>query len=387
MADCASGGVVMSPTVGSLCTGYGGLDLAVAAVLGAEPVWFAEIDPAASRLLEHRWPGVPNHGDLTATDWTQVERVDIVTTGWPCQPWSQAGTRKGAKDERAIWPAVAAAIRAVRPRYVFLENVSAIAGAGELARACGDLAEAGYVGSWRCVRASDVGAPHRRERIFIVAANTEDIGQQRNGDARGWRTGSADGGGSAADTNGARWGWVEPRSIGEVSGETPRAGQADAGRRGRVAADSSGVGRGEGRPEPARLVRGSDAAVGGDAAPHTDRELVRQQPVSVAGGGSAAEPGNTGADWAGYTHAIRRWERALGRPAPAPTVLGRRGGQQLSPRFVEWMQGLPDGWVTDVPGLTRNQQLKALGNGVVPQQAAAALRHLLPLLNDLEAAA
>lgn len=60
-------------------------------------------------------------------------------------------------------------------------------------------------------------------------------------------------------------------------------------------------------------------------------------------------------------------------------MMGKRGGDQLAPAFSEWMMGLPDGWVTGVPGLTRNEQLKALGNGVVPQQAAAALRHLLDL--------
>lgn len=87
-------------------------------------------------------------------------------------------------------------------------------------------------------------------------------------------------------------------------------------------------------------------------------------------------------EWAGYRPAIDRWERILGRPAPAPTVLGKRGGRQLAAPFVEWLMGLPEGWVCDVPGLTRNQQLKLLGNGVVPQQAEAALRLLLPRLTS-----
>lgn len=73
-----------------------------------------------------------------------------------------------------------------------------------------------------------------------------------------------------------------------------------------------------------------------------------------------------------YGPAIDRWERVLGRPAPDPTEPGIRGGQRLSPRFVEWMMGLPDGWVTG-HGLTRSAALKCLGNGVVPQQATAAL--------------
>lgn len=81
-----------------------------------------------------------------------------------------------------------------------------------------------------------------------------------------------------------------------------------------------------------------------------------------------------GARWGNYADAIARWETALGRPAPAPTMTSTKGNPQLSPAFVEWLMGLPAGWVDDVPGLTRNEKLKALGNGVVPQQAAAALR-------------
>jgi DNA (cytosine-5)-methyltransferase 1 len=88
--------------------------------------------------------------------------------------------------------------------------------------------------------------------------------------------------------------------------------------------------------------------------------------------------------WGDYAAAIARHERMLGRPAPAPTEAGPRGGQRLSPRFVEWMMCLPGGWVTDPalwadvkPGAARNAQLKALGNGVVPPQCAAALRRYL----------
>lgn len=82
------------------------------------------------------------------------------------------------------------------------------------------------------------------------------------------------------------------------------------------------------------------------------------------------------ADWGAYAPAVHRWERVLGRPAPAPTHPSKTGKPQLSPVFVEWMMGLPEGWVTDV-GITRSQQLRALGNGVVPQQAAYAVGGLL----------
>lgn len=78
--------------------------------------------------------------------------------------------------------------------------------------------------------------------------------------------------------------------------------------------------------------------------------------------------------WGDYGPAVARWELILGRLAPAPTQTGKRGGRQLSPLFVEFLMGLPAGWVTAVPGLSRNEQLKLLGNGVVPQQCAAAIR-------------
>lgn len=84
--------------------------------------------------------------------------------------------------------------------------------------------------------------------------------------------------------------------------------------------------------------------------------------------------------WGQYAPAIHHWETVLGRPAPDPTEPGRNRQPRLSARFVEWMQGLPDGWVTAVPGLTRNQQLRLLGNGVVADQGAAAIRHLTGIL-------
>jgi DNA (cytosine-5)-methyltransferase 1 len=158
--------------IGSLFTGYGGLDLAVEQFFDAHTVWTCDNDPGACKIIAHRYPDIPNLGDITKVDWVAVEPIDIVTGGWPCQPFSHAGKRLGAADERALWPEVARAVRTLRPRYVVLENVAAIASAGELARAAGDLAALGYVGSWRSLRAADVGAPHGRLRTFILAADT-----------------------------------------------------------------------------------------------------------------------------------------------------------------------------------------------------------------------
>lgn len=91
-------------------------------------------------------------------------------------------------------------------------------------------------------------------------------------------------------------------------------------------------------------------------------------------------------DWREYETAIRRQEQAFGRPAPPPTEPGKNGQPRLSPAFVEWLMGLPEGHVTGVPGVSRNDMLKALGNGVVPQQAAMATRMWLAHLRSERAA-
>ena len=151
----------------------GGLDMAVEQVFGGRTVWHCELDPAASKVLSHRYPGVPNFGDVTAIDWDAVDPVDVMCGGYPCQPFSAAGQRKGTDDERHLWPYFAEAIRRVRPRYVVLENV---AGHRSMGFDCvlGDLASMRYDAQWCSVRASDVGAPHRRERLFILAHPARD---------------------------------------------------------------------------------------------------------------------------------------------------------------------------------------------------------------------
>ncbi len=113
-------------TIGSLFSGYGGLDLGVQAVLGGRVVWHAEIEPAACLILEHHYPLVPNLGDVTEIDWAGVEPVDILTLGFPCQDVSAAGLKHGlgGKGERSgLWAHAVRAIAALRPSLVVIENV------------------------------------------------------------------------------------------------------------------------------------------------------------------------------------------------------------------------------------------------------------------------
>lgn len=366
--------------VGSVCTGTGALELAVQSVLPARLTWYSEIDPAARLVLEHHYPDVPNHGDLTVADWSTAAAIDLFTAGWPCQPWSLAGKRKGALDERAIWPHVARAIRHLRPRIVLLENVPAIIAAGELGRAVTDLASYRYVGRWVCVRASDAGAPHKRERVFILATHPEGIGPERPRIARPGGGGSAHHDLAPSDAQGVGRGEGRTQSAGLVrgphaalGGDPTTADPGGAGRRpgsglgGRAGSTAIGVGA----PSPAHADRD-----GLECLPELDGRATQAGSATPESGGHAdGRPGP--ADWREYGPAIKRWETILGRPAPAPTMAGARGGPALSHHFTEWLMGLPQGWITDVPGIDRRKGVRLCGNGVVPAQAAVALSWLL----------
>ena len=159
----------------SLCTGSAALDQAVEAVTGLPTVLVGEKDPAASKLLAARLPHARNLGDITAVDWAALaatqQRPAALTAGFPCQDISNAGPRGGiAGDRSGLWKTIAQAIRHLRPRLVFLENVAALRSRG-LDVVAADLAAIGYDARWMCLRAGDpeVGACHRRDRWFAVA--------------------------------------------------------------------------------------------------------------------------------------------------------------------------------------------------------------------------
>jgi DNA (cytosine-5)-methyltransferase 1 len=366
------------PRIGSLFSGYGGLDLAVETFFDARAVWHSQYEPPdkkgrtdphqyAARVLAHHWPGVPNHGDITQVDWDQVEPVDILTGGFPCTDVSLAGKRAGLNTHTrsGLWAHMAHAIDVLRPRLVVIENVRGLLSApadGDMEpctwcvgdgpdepvlRALGavlaDLASLGFDAEWVGLPASAVGAPHERFRIFILAwpaaADADGLGAHRPGTRRTWRPQPADGSDPAAHAHG-----IIPGHDGKLPAGREAVRQRvrdDAPRCGAAPADAGGLGRGPAEPD--------------------------------------IQQGEPDARWGTYSPAIRRWEHILGRPAPAH--VDDRG--RLSPGFVEWMMGLPAGWLAAVPlpdGMTdsqaRNAQLKAGGNGVVPQQAYAALVEL-----------
>lgn len=156
-----------APTVGSVFSGIGGLDLGLERA-GWDVRWQAENDPYCSRVLKQHWPDVPNLGDVTKVDWSDVERVDLICGGFPCPPVSYAGLRRGYDDPRWLWPWMRDALRVLRPRLVLIENVAGLVTLG-LGAVLADLSDLGFDADWETLRACSVGASHSRERVFIVA--------------------------------------------------------------------------------------------------------------------------------------------------------------------------------------------------------------------------
>lgn len=356
----------MKPTIGSLCTGYGGLDLAVSEFFNAETVWTSEIDKFASKVTEARFD-CPNLGDLKEVNWDDVPRVDIVTAGFPCQPFSYAGKRQGEQDPRHLWPYVERAIRSLRPRVVVLENVRGHLTKG-FGTVTGSLAGMGYNLKWGCVRASDAGAPHRRERVFIVATDPSQVGWSK------WR-GQSESSGEQSSSGGFSHGrdqnwWFNATT--DYAKKLGRSGFTSSdsinGRSGRVSSALPGTLGEHGWQELGLCSAEYDFRVSPYANSERWQGTQLEERCELFAGGDAAA--SIDFNWGKYTLAVRRWEVVFERLAPYPSF-----DMRLNSHFVEWMMGLPDGWVTGL-GLSRTRELKILGNGVVPVQAYLALNLL-----------
>lgn len=443
----------MTLTIGSLFSGYGGLDRAIEEVFDATTAWVSDIDKGACKVLAHRFPDAPNLGDITTIDWSAVEPVDIIAGGSPCQDLSTAGRRAGMTDgtRSNLWVQMREAIAHVKPTFVVWENVrgalSATAASDlehcpgclgdprhggpalrAFGRVLGDLADLGYDAEWRGLRAADVGACHGRFRVFLLAwrrevstdsdlAGLQGLADQA-GAAQAGRHGHAEPGigrpdlaflptptsnigqnGGPQDPDKRRAGGhsvsIEDAIHGLILLPTPRVTQAG------YANDGRG---GRSLDVEARLLpppRATDGSKGGPnqrgskgdlMLPNAVHQLLPTPSVADSMGRHERRGGARGGElllkgiakyeladatrWGEYAAAIARHEQAFGHPAPNPTEPGPKGQPRLSPAFVEWMMMLPAGWITDIPGVTRNETLKMLGNGVVPPQAAAALRDM-----------
>lgn len=166
----------MTLTVGSLFTGIGGIDLGLERA-SMTVKWQCEIEPYCRKVLAKHWPNVPCYKDVRSLP-DDIEPVDLICGGYPCQPFSLAGARRGTDDPRHLWPAFADVLRLLRPRWALLENVPGHLSLG-FNEVLTDLASLGYDTEWTCIPAAAVGAPHLRWRLFVVAHTDEPRNSER----------------------------------------------------------------------------------------------------------------------------------------------------------------------------------------------------------------
>ncbi|MEU0078645.1 DNA cytosine methyltransferase [Micromonospora tulbaghiae] len=384
----------MTAALGSVCTGYGGLEMALAlAGWNVELSWLSELDADASKILDYHHPDVPNLGDFTATDWSRVAKVDVITGGIPCQEWSLAGQRKGSEGERDLWPVrktgkdgaprrgAVDMLREIRPRVFVMENVASLVNAEKgtaWATILTDLHDLGYNAGWVTIGACRVGACHHRHRVFLIASLGDVLPPEGLlfgvplAAAAKWPTSGLMAGGQVwpldievcgAPVQASNM-LSTPTATAYGNNQSPSKGAA-------VRPPLSQVILGQMLPTP----RASDAEKGGPNQRGSSGDVMLP---------AAVQPGRFGQ----YEQAVRRHEQVFGVPAPEPTEPGRQGKPRLSPAFPEWMMCLPPGWLTDLVGdpkkdttrITRNAAIKAAGNGVNPMQGAAAILLLAPYM-------
>ncbi len=318
----------------SLCSGAGGLDLAIQA-LGVETKGYVEIDQYAQAILcthmrDGRLDSAPIWPDIKTLDAStvlaQCGSIDLIYGGIPCQPHSTAGRRRGEEDERDLWPATVALIRALRPRAFLLENVAgfSLQRSGEPAFAWSvitDLTEAGYDCRWTHVRASDAGAPHRRERFFLLALADSGREQQH---VQQWVHGT----------------------------KSPRSGyELDQPEHDRRMDGQSSI-------EPAEAWQQAFGHAG-------TRESDMEHPNQPGLEGRDDRPERGPYQWSAFP------------PGPKGDWTGIP--EQLWPSLEPSVRGVVDG-LADGVDEHRKRRLEALGNGVVPHQALIAIWQLVNMI-------
>ena len=330
---------------GELFAGIGGFSLGLERA-GMKCAWQVEIDPYARAVLNKHWPDVPKHDDVQTFPPTHTHThdfsVDLICGGFPCQDISVAGKGAGLAGERSgLWNDFARIIRTVRPRWVVIENVPALTARG-LGTVLGDLAEIGFDAEWHCIPASAVGAPHRRERIWIVANSCGSGAWRSCGDADDF----------------SNW-----NSWGKQQVFPPRDGKAQADRIVSASGDAVDVADADGASNamrrhcadvPGEVCCGRGNPRGGErhSGPGCER-CSRQSACDVS-------------DADTHGPSLRRPDERVGR---------QRKSQQVAPDGAGWASDFTGHqWATE-PDLgrvahgvpSRVDRLRCLGNAVVPQ--------------------
>ncbi len=407
----------------SLCAGYGGIDLGLKrAIPSLRTIAFSEIEAfACANLVSKMEAGLldpaPIWTDLKTFPWSEFHgRVDILSGGYPCQPFSAAGKRLGAEDPRHLWPFIAAGIALMRPSCCFFENVEGHISLG-LPDVLQDLAGMGYRTTWGIFSASEVGAVHQRKRVFILAYRN-DAGRQT-----GWHNAISSQGrqpyelaACGGDQRGAeeladsQCAGLEGFHYRDTPAVTPKNWRTDLGASGQRDAWPSRPGQRQHDWEPPRVVgnhHGPHAGHGeqrperpsGDLSGWCGEETPTRRPLEHASHWSNGEQpteqqrrdsfgGSSEAGGMGHANSPRPQERSRQRGSAiqgANADGGESADRQTQPSLGRDADGLTrrlDDAVLHVSTDNRTDELRLLGNGVVPTTAERAFRVLIGELRE-----
>ncbi len=374
-----------------LFSGIGGFSLGLEMTGGFETVAFCEIEPFAQKVLRKHWPDVPIYDDVRSLDAARFGTVDCVTGGYPCQPFSLAGKRGGEKDDRHLWPEMHRLVASIRPRWVVAENVVGHIGMG-LDQVLSDLEGEGYTCWPVVIPACAVDAPHRRDRVWIIAHTEQGSSGRRADKPVGRQEGRTP---------------VGRHSEGDGRGDVPHTASArrEEGERRTVQAPRDNTRRG--RPERPGGGDGSGAVADADS----QREPQPGGPVSDIGGwlgnggeqGVVADADSERRNGCAAKHRKNGREKSQGSGnAPAPHsnyVQGQQPGGDAPDNGRGSGEGqgsgisgstAPTRWLSEpdvgrvAHGIPRRvDRLKGLGNAVVPQVVAMIGHAILEAENDI----
>tara|TARA_R110001606_G_scaffold4642_1_gene21955 strand:- start:18533 stop:19534 length:1002 start_codon:yes stop_codon:yes gene_type:complete len=319
-------------THASLFSGIGGFDLA-AEWAGFQNVFNCEWEEFPRKVLKYHFPNAEQYGDIKEFDATKYNgRVDIISGGFPCQPFSLAGQRKGSDDERYLWKEMLRVIRECNPRWVLGENVRGIVNWSDglvFEEVCADLENIGYSVQSFILPACAVNAPHRRDRVWIVAKNTNSNGRasgQRQEESKEWGFGNVSTGGNERI-------------------------QTDYGKN-RLASDSNNIGTSSRLGE----VQSKDGEI-----PERNND---------------AKPGNPNTSVTTHTNSATSKSQRINRPREEQPI--RQGSDEVRNRWENFPTVAPicggnDGLPKELDGITfpkwRSESIKGYGNAIVPQVA------------------
>lgn len=362
----------------SLCTGYGGLELGIRSagvpvrvVAAVERQAYAGA-VLASRMEEGAVDPCPIWDDLESFDgFAYRDRVDLVVAGFPCQGASVAGKRHGVRDKRWLWPLVWRTVRECRASLLFIENVPGLLTVNDgaaFAEILGELAAVGWIAEWDCVSAESVGAPHVRDRVFLLAADPDGLGLRKLAERD--QQLAAERGDAEPHHDGCEWSDVPDASRGRCQpwsharrSSPDRGTDTSRGREPTTAADTSSE-RHEARQHRRTTKRdkGRTSAVSGSGqndAPDPDRDRLQGEwDVRELDEGERSQR-------RGDPNGCRvspGWSSIIGRPSPEPAFRRVDDGDP---------DGLDQAW---------RERIHLIGNGVVPLAVARAFTHLRAMI-------